>query len=341
MFTRCLFCHSALPANETVEHFPHGRRVAFDPGRGRLWAICESCRRWNLAPIESRWEALEELDKLVTDKGRTISQSDNIALIRAADVEVVRVGKATKLVEEAWWRYSRELRERRSRHNKLSWIETGTFLLISLSAGGMWWMFSGDALNKLARWHKYGRLAWRGEAVCPRCGGELREIRFNHTNRLIIVPGQEESVALEFRCLKCPYVSNAGQIRIEGVAAEHLLRRTLAWHHFSGASENRVREATRVIESAGSAEQFARSLASRALKIENLEQRTNRTETIALEIALNDDTERRLLELELAELEARWREEEELASIVDDELTPVPALERLRRMINPAARPAD
>ncbi|MGH7481576.1 MAG: hypothetical protein ACRELV_05430 [Longimicrobiales bacterium] len=52
---------------------------------------------------------------------------------------------------------------------------------------------------------------------------------------------------------------------------------------------------------------------------------------LALEIALNDTTERELLQLELAELERRWREEEELAAIIDGDLTPVPALERLRR----------
>jgi hypothetical protein len=49
-----------------------------------------------------------------------------------------------------------------------------------------------------------------------------------------------------------------------------------------------------------------------------------------LEIAVNDEAERQQLEMELAELEARWREEEELAAIVDGELTEVPLLERIR-----------
>ena len=30
MFTRCIFCHRPFEANEEVEHFPVGRRIAFD-----------------------------------------------------------------------------------------------------------------------------------------------------------------------------------------------------------------------------------------------------------------------------------------------------------------------
>ena len=58
-----------------------------------------------------------------------------------------------------------------------------------------------------------------------------------------------------------------------------------------------------------------------------------RTGTIALEIAAGEDAERRLLELEVASLEAHWKREEELAAIIDGELTPVPLLESLRRKV--------
>ena len=49
--------------------------------------------------------------------------------------------------------------------------------------------------------------------------------------------------------------------------------------------------------------------------------------------AANDTVEQRLLELELAEIEAHWKEEEELASIIDGELTPLPLLESIRRRV--------
>ena len=58
-----------------------------------------------------------------------------------------------------------------------------------------------------------------------------------------------------------------------------------------------------------------------------------RTYTIGLEIAANDVVEQRLLQLEVAELEAVWKQEEEIAAIVDGELTPLPLLEVLRRRV--------
>src|SRR5687768_11001895 len=68
LFTSCLICQVPFDPNETLEHLPHGERVAYDPVRGRLWVICTRCRRWSLTPIEERWEALEELEKLVKDR---------------------------------------------------------------------------------------------------------------------------------------------------------------------------------------------------------------------------------------------------------------------------------
>lgn len=94
------------------------------------------------------------------------------------------------------------------------------------------------------------------------------------------------------------------------------------------ANEARVKHAVGTIDAAGSPEALIRKLAQREFKVRPDKKRPEAL--IALEIAVNDEAERELLELELAELEARWREEEELAAIVDGELTEVPLLERLR-----------
>lgn len=64
MYSTCLFCHSALGANATLERFPVGRRLAFDSAKGRLWVVCRQCRRWNLTPVEERWEAIEDCERL-------------------------------------------------------------------------------------------------------------------------------------------------------------------------------------------------------------------------------------------------------------------------------------
>ena len=51
MYATCLFCHSRLGHNESIERFTVGRRLAFDSAKGRLWVICSGCGRWNLSAI--------------------------------------------------------------------------------------------------------------------------------------------------------------------------------------------------------------------------------------------------------------------------------------------------
>ena len=53
MYRTCMFCKKSLGTNEVVETFPVGRRLAFDPAKGRLWVVCAKCGRWNLTPLET------------------------------------------------------------------------------------------------------------------------------------------------------------------------------------------------------------------------------------------------------------------------------------------------
>jgi hypothetical protein len=135
------------------------------------------------------------------------------------------------------------------------------------------------------------------------------------------------------RCPRCGQYREAG-LRLSGEDADRTLRRVLAYHHFSGASEQRVRKATRLIEEAGSPQDLTRIVVRDGKRLGDLQ----RTGGIALEIAANESTEQHLLELELAELEAHWRREEELAAIIDGELTPLPMLEQMRRRVTGADR---
>lgn len=330
MFSRCIFCHTAFPANEELEHFPLGTRIAFDPGRGRLWAVCGACHRWTLAPIEERWEALEEIEKSALDRGRLLSSTDNIALIRAGPLDIVRVGPA-RLVEEAWWRYGRELQQRQRAFKTARVIETGVAVVVGVSIG--WWfaVFGGDrgALNDARRWLRYGTTAWRGSLACTDCGAPLETLAFKHTSSLVLYAYDEHGPVLRRRCRRCAL----GHHELGGAAAQHTLRRILAWQHFAGASERRVRAATDRIDALGSPEALVTALSGRRPMLKELRAKQARTDAIALEIALNDAAERVLLELELRDLEERWRAAEELAAIVDGELTPLPPLEQLRRRL--------
>ncbi|MEJ2678298.1 MAG: hypothetical protein P8174_04375, partial [Gemmatimonadota bacterium] len=213
MFTRCIFCHRPFEANEEVENFPVGRRIAFDPGRGRLWAVCDACQRWTLAPIEERWEALEELEKLTRDRGRLLSSTDNISLFRVGPVDVVRVGRA-QLREEAWWRYGRELTHRRRQARIARLAELGLYGAVGLATGGgfILWM-RGDIINRVRRWNRFGTTAWRGETRCPRCGSIMTRIGFRDTRRMVVGPGMSDAaddVQLVLRWARCGHADDEG-----------------------------------------------------------------------------------------------------------------------------------
>ena len=338
MFTRCLICQSPFPENETLEHLPVGNRVAFDPVRGRLWAICQACRRWSLAPLEERWEALEELERVARDEARLLSQTDNIALLRSGRLEIVRVGKAN-LTEEAWWRYGKELTVRKERFQKISLAGTvaaGAVMVGGWASGGMsllgmWFLWGNapDAFTNAARWLRFGGTAWSGQGYCGQCGRTFRSLPYRERGSLYLHPsGEGGDTLVSVRCPRCGRYREGGLV-LKGVEAERTLRRVFAYQHFSGASERRVRAAARLIEEAGSPRDLTRIVVRDGKRLADV----RRTGAIALEISAYETAEQRLLELELAEIESHWRLEEELAEIVDGELTPLPLLESLRKKL--------
>ena len=338
MYTRCLVCATPFKPNDQLEHLPKGRRVAYDPGRGRLWAICSTCKRWSLTPIEDRWEALDELERLATDKARLLSQTDNIAFLKAGPLEIVRVGRA-QLTEEAWWRYGRELTSRRQNYKKLSFAGTaaaGAVVLGGWATGGMtllgMWFVMGhapDSITDAARWLRFGGSAWRGARECQGCGHTFTAVPYRDRGSLGIFPGGETGqIEVVQRCPVCGSYKGGG-LHLRGRDADRTLRRVLAYHHFAGASERRVVSAAKLIQEAGSPQDLTRIVVKDGRRIGDLQ----RTGALALEIAANESAEQKLLELELAQLEAHWKQEEELAAIVDGELTPLPLLEDLRRKV--------
>ena len=104
MYATCLFCHAPLGTNESVEHFPVGKRLAFDANKGRLWVVCVECARWNLSPLEERWEAIEEAERGYHDSKKRVA-TDNIGMGRMRDgTDLIRIGEPLR-PEFAAWRY--------------------------------------------------------------------------------------------------------------------------------------------------------------------------------------------------------------------------------------------
>lgn len=118
MFSTCIFCNRPLGTNEMVETFPVGRRLAFDGSKGRLWVVCRRCERWNLTPMDERWEAIEECERLFASTRPKRNQGavgklpapTKLAIEMALHEEQERRALAGELLElEAAWRQAEEI----------------------------------------------------------------------------------------------------------------------------------------------------------------------------------------------------------------------------------------
>jgi hypothetical protein len=110
----------------------------------------------------------------------------NIALIHVGPLTLVRVGDAS-LVEQAWWRYGRELRKRKSSfESKRSKVTAYTFGAMQY-VGEMVGFFDGDfvvdwedtPVAYILRWRRFGWAAWHGRETCPNCQSTLRALRYD------------------------------------------------------------------------------------------------------------------------------------------------------------------
>ncbi|MEP6779362.1 MAG: hypothetical protein ABJC26_05685 [Gemmatimonadaceae bacterium] len=115
MYSTCLFCNNALGQNDVIEHFPVGRRLAYDAAKGRLWVVCKQCERWNLSPLETRWEAIEECERAFRAT-KLRASTDNVGLAQLADgLQLVRIGAPLR-PEFAARRYGDQFGKRRRKY---------------------------------------------------------------------------------------------------------------------------------------------------------------------------------------------------------------------------------
>jgi hypothetical protein len=346
MYRSCIFCSAPLGSNESIERFPVGRSLAFDGEKGRLWAVCPKCARWNLAPIEERWEAIEDAERLFHDT-RTRVQRENVGLARLPnETWLVRVGQALP-GELAAWRYGQTLVRRRNPYSLAGrMVLAGVAGLAEATmavAAGVLALANGpytpsprepapgqgpvrfvprpaktDAIPVIVRRHDLIGARLRE----PEGGGMA--IHFVNVREVWNVPRVAGDDTPYARVSSAPLV-------VAGEAARALLTRAMVLVNDRGARRGGVEAALRRISAAGSAEDFMRNAArnGRPLIPENPDF-IERWGDLALEMALHEETERRALDGELAMLEAMWHEAEQIASIADrlPEL-PVPEPPRL------------
>jgi hypothetical protein len=359
MYSTCLFCHHDLGTNEVIEHFPVGRRLSFDAAKGRLWVVCRKCERWNLTPLEERWEAIEECERLFTSTRLRVS-TDNIGLAKLREgLELVRIGQALR-PEMAAWRYGDQFGRRRRKHLLLSGAAiaaVGGFLVLGpatgIIAGGGWGGW--QVINSLHSAYQNRRV--RARLRLPD-RDQVVPVRKKQLERVTITRSDDDWalwVPLDSRTKFTgeDRVSDRGggarkMALYTGTDALRAAAKLLPAINESGARAHEVRSAVDLVTTAGdpmrlfqryapAARTFGRA-STEAVRasiteasghvIANLPKEVR----VALEMASHEEQERRALEGELALLEAAWREAEEVAGIADDMFVPESATIRLQEL---------
>ena len=341
MYSTCLFCHHDLGTNEVVEHFPIGRRLAFDQEKGRLWVVCKSCERWNLTPLDERWEAIEECEKLFHDTKLRMS-TDHVGLARVREgLELVRVGQPQR-PEMAAWRYGDQFGRRRARYIAMTGaavVVAGAlvsgYAALGLFAGG------GSTLMNVAF---QGYAAARKRKVVARVptANGLVKIQQGQLRYARIVRSSETEWSLSLqharkthvrRGFRPPWANGwrAGDSNTLVFAPNEtlpVLAALLPTVNGRGGRRRDVDSAVKLVEEAGNATQMLNNAAALAMRTSSNAMTHGRLSKIpldvrlALEMVTHEDDERRALEGELAVLEARWKEAEEIANISDNMFLP-------------------
>lgn len=341
MFTTCIYCSANLEKNEVIEAFPVGRRLAFDAAQGRLWVVCRACERWNLSPLDERWEAIEEAQKLFHDARLRVS-TDNIGMARLREgLELIRIGEPQR-PEMAAWRYGDQFGRRRNRQliatgaivgavsaalvgGMAVGVSIGSFGGI-MANGGMW-----DALIHGSPRKEIGRIR------SPENDNDILVVQRRHARMSILERADDSQLILRLEHTR-------GMTRLHGPDAMRAAAQILPTVNRFGGSKNVVNDAVSFLEqSGGPMAAIARIQQNSGVgadhpgfKTSGKKLRVTRKpgalhtlpvlERLAIEMALHEEQERRAMMGELKQLENVWREAEEIARI-SDSLFDTPALE--------------
>ncbi len=335
MYKTCIYCNRSLGDNEVVEEFPVGRRLAFDQEKGRLWVICENCRRWNLSPLDERWEAIEQCERQFCDTPKSFS-TDNIGLAQVSEgLQLVRIGRPQRR-EFAAWRYGREFWRRRV----VNFVSAAVQVAIGIGT-----VIAGANLLPVILGIRNSRVVARvrdekGERLflTPVEVRRLKLFRADAENgwslSVVYRPEQKQFLLWSMAKGKRQETELSGPTAIR--AAGHILPRLNEY----GGTDTQVRRAVTMIEEARAPERLFAGIAAErgtlvpdrifdtdATAVKNLDANVR----LALEMAAHEESERRALEGELAILEEAWREAEEIASIADRLLIPESVEEWIRK----------
>ncbi len=368
MYSTCIFCNSNLGTNEVIEHFPIGRRLAFDCEKGRLWVVCRKCERWNLSPLEERWEAIEECERLYRDTKLRVA-TDNIGLARVSEgLELVRIGRPQR-PEMAAWRYGDQFGRRRRRFYTYAGLGVTAVagLYVVGPALGLYAIGGAGFLGQTPQLFAqvYRRAFGRVKLPMPWLEKPY-VVEAEHLAKVNIIRDDNElgwalRVPISAKRFKLPDApaklgdplpprivqhGKNGRRTSAVFAGDEAIRvagKLLPKINASGAAREDVQRAVTLIqEDADPGRFFARQARTGMPGLPSLTEKGRIIKQIpkpirlALEMSAHEDAERRALEGELAMLEAAWKEADEIAGISDNLLLPTEVdgwLARLKRKL--------
>ena len=322
MYSACLFCQTYLGRNELLPRFPVGQRLAFDSAKGRLWVICNSCARWNLSPLEERLETIEECERRFRGTRIRIS-TENIGLVELPEgTTLIRIGKPL-FPEFAAWRYGRRFARRRVKTG----LAAGTVVSGALGAtlGAVAAGFGGAAFVAA-----YAAALWvvdegpkRRPVTKLRYGRRVLRLKQDHAEATrIFSDGNPGQYGLSLH-------HTEGVELVRGPEVRKILGYVIPTLSPFGGAHAEIRSAIELVDNAGSAQECVSRTLERAARHGGWFAHFPVETRLALEMSLQEDTERRALEGELKLLEKAWLEAEQIAAIADSLLVPSEVLERI------------
>ena len=238
-------CASTFPRTNRSSRSPIGR-LAFDAAKGRLWVVCRNCERWNLTPLEERWEAIEACERAFRGTRQRVS-TENIGLARLPEgLELVRIGEPLR-PEFAAWRYGDQFRRRRKRiTTAAAAVVGGTFLAPLFGpAGGALILLGMIALDIGTRPPRPRKIH------VPTEDGRTFELEPGHVfwARFLLRDEAPDGWLLELR-------HRDGTSMLSGPAATQALGLIMPLINARGASQRLIEAAVREIEEVGSPERY-------------------------------------------------------------------------------------
>ena len=327
MYQSCMFCTKPLGTNTVVESFPVGRRLAFDASRGRLWVVCTRCERWNLTPLEERWEAVEDCERIFRDTRIRVS-TENIGLARHPEgLNLVRIGRPLR-PEFAAWRYGDQFGRRRRRkilYGTGAVLVIGGFVAGGVAAGVLSGALLGQSGNLVNLWMNRRTLV----KLHPENGKPVKLKRPDLLGTRVRPSDDEQGFMVQIR-------KGKKKTWHQGAEARSFAGSILPKMNAMGGTRETVQHAVGEIETAGHPERFLVDVAQG----DRFEDRKGvpgyinkmpKPTKLALEMALHEEQERRALEGELWLLERAWEDAEEIAEISDNLFLPEGTEDFLRK----------